>query len=218
MVVLSKITTKTGDEGQTHLGDMTRVPKTDPRIEAVGAIAEANAVLGVARSAGLEPRLDAWAAQLQQELFDLGADLSTPLPKAQMDDAAEPSSPPTPRVDLAVIAPWDRVIAELAQELGSLRTFVLPGGPMAAAQLHVAVTVTRRAERDAWRAAQAHGIGQAGGVNHDALVYLNRLSDLLFLMARAAAGPPELWHRGSQSQTDASRVRRKAAIRALASG
>jgi cob(I)alamin adenosyltransferase len=86
------------------------------------------------------------------------------------------------------------LIADLAGELGALRSFVLPGGPPGAAHLHLAVTVARRAERAAWSAAQAHGIGQPGGLSPDALVYLNRLSDLLFQMARAAADQPTLWH------------------------
>jgi cob(I)alamin adenosyltransferase len=198
MVVLSKITTKTGDEGLTHLGDMSRVAKTDPRIEAVGAVAEANAVLGVARSQGLPPDLDAWTARLQHELFDLGADLATPLsdteqPNCQQAYAVRSPKQTVLRTSPATIASWEEIIAQLAGQLGTLRGFILPGGPPAAAQLHLAVTIVRRAERAAWNAAQAHGVGRQGGINRAALVYLNRLSDLLFQMARAAGGETELW-------------------------
>ncbi|MDR2564585.1 MAG: cob(I)yrinic acid a,c-diamide adenosyltransferase [Bifidobacteriaceae bacterium] len=190
MVVLSRIATRAGDDGLTQLGDLSRVSKTDPRIEAVGSVAEAAAAIGVARAFGLAPRLDRWAEQLLQELFDLGADLATPLPAACPVRSRRRS---VPRVDQARTAAWDQVIQDLAEELGPLRSFVLPGGPPAAAHLHLAVTVARRAERAAWHAAGAHGIGGEGGLNPEALRYLNRLSDLLFQLARAAGGEGELW-------------------------
>jgi cob(I)alamin adenosyltransferase len=192
MVILSRIATKTGDEGSTHLADMSRVAKTHPRIEAIGSVAETNAILGLARSAGLPARVDAWTERLQHELFDLGADLATPL-------AAQDA----PRIGLDATVAWDQVIADLSQELGPLRGFVLPGGDPGAAHLHLAVTVARRAERAAWTAAQEDGIGRDGGLSPATLVYLNRLSDLLFQMARAAGDPPALWqpapHQGDPS-------------------
>ncbi|MDR1441567.1 MAG: cob(I)yrinic acid a,c-diamide adenosyltransferase [Bifidobacteriaceae bacterium] len=211
MVVLSRITTKTGDDGLTHLGDFSRASKTDPRIEAVGSVAEANAILGVAVAFGLDPELSGWTGRLQQELFDLGADLATPLPagpdpgtgsspavpESGPKPGAKTPNPPTPRIVPAAIEAWDQTIGQLADRLGPVRAFILPGGPPAAAQLHLAVTVVRRAERAAWAAGEAHGIGQAGGLNRHALVYLNRLSDLLFQMARAAGGEPGLWRPSS---------------------
>ncbi|MDR2378307.1 MAG: ATP:cob(I)alamin adenosyltransferase [Bifidobacteriaceae bacterium] len=253
MVVLSRIATKTGDAGTTSLADASRVAKTDPRVGAIGAVAELGAVIGLARSAGLAPRLDRWAERILQELFDLGADLATPLPPAadaaddadgaspddaddavpdaaddaspdhapddaadaaddaddavpdaadDSDDDAAPAGRPraaTPRIANGAISAWEQVIAQLAAELGPLRSFILPGGPPAAAQLHLAAAVARRAERAAWAAAEAHGIGQTGGLSHDALRYLNRLSDLLFQMARAAGGQTELWRPGGRT-------------------
>ncbi|MDR0594710.1 MAG: cob(I)yrinic acid a,c-diamide adenosyltransferase [Bifidobacteriaceae bacterium] len=196
MVVLSRISTKTGDLGMTHLGDMSRVAKTDPRIGAVGAVAETSAAIGLARAAGLPERLDAWAGTLQQELFDLGADLATPLPGGPDQDQGKAQNRRRARVRRigpAEIARLEAQIGDLASELGPLRSFILPGGPPGAAHLHLAVTVARRAEREAWSAAAADGIGQKGGLAQNALVYLNRLSDLLFQMARAAGGPAELW-------------------------
>ncbi|MDR2454098.1 MAG: cob(I)yrinic acid a,c-diamide adenosyltransferase [Bifidobacteriaceae bacterium] len=188
MVVLSKITTTGGDAGRTHLADMSRVSKADPLIEAVGALAEANAALGVARAAGLAPALDQLAQRLQQECFDVGADLATPLP------AAPAGARPSPRAGAALAQGWAAVARDLSEQLGPLRSFALPGGPMPAAQLHLATAVARRAERAAWAAAQARGVDQPGGLNSAALVWLNRISDALFLMARAAAcGREELW-------------------------
>ncbi|MDR0366864.1 MAG: cob(I)yrinic acid a,c-diamide adenosyltransferase [Bifidobacteriaceae bacterium] len=189
MVVLSRITTQGGDEGMTHLGDMTRVPKADPLIEAIGAVAEANAAIGLARAHDLGERVDGWAQTLQQQLFDLGADLATPLPSPETEGR------PVPRISSSTVAEWEEITELLASELGPLRSFVLPGGPPAAAYLHFATTVVRRAERAAWRAAAERGIDQPGGLARLALIYLNRISDVLFQMARsAAAQPPELWH------------------------
>ncbi|MDR2253682.1 MAG: ATP:cob(I)alamin adenosyltransferase [Bifidobacteriaceae bacterium] len=241
MVILSGLTTTTGDGGSTRLADGSRVAKTDPLIGALGAIAEANAAIGLARAGGLAPELDAWARRIQQELFDLGADLAMPLPagpQAQAgtdepgpepqpgtgqpgpepqpgpgpqaqpgaDDpapAARPAAPaaertrpgPGPRrVGAEAVRAWEQVVRELVERLGPLRSFVLPGGPPPAAALHLATTITRRAERAAWRAAATRGKDQPGGVNGWALVYLNRISDVLFALARAAAdGAETLW-------------------------
>jgi cob(I)alamin adenosyltransferase len=188
MVHLSRITTGLGDDGETHLADMSRVPKTDPRIEAVGQVAEANAALGVARAAaGPLPRAGAVLARLQNEFFDLGADLSRPLSPGE--------DPGTLRIGAAWTAAAGADVEAVTADLAPLRSFLLPAGGELASRLHVAATVIRRAERAAWRAAEACGLDAPGGVNAEALRYLNRASDLVFVLARAAtpAGGEELW-------------------------
>jgi cob(I)alamin adenosyltransferase len=183
-VRLTKIYTRGGDKGETSLGDGSRVPKSDPRIAAFGAVDELNAQLGVALAGELPAALRAPLARVQNELFDVGADLSVPF--AGEDERL--------RVTQEMIDGLERVCDELNEPLPELKSFVLPGGTEAAARLHVARTVARRAERDALAA------DAAVGVNPLALVYLNRVSDLLFIAARAAnalAGTDEpLWKPG----------------------
>lgn len=175
-----KIYTKTGDDGTTSLFDGTRVPKTHPRVVAYGAVDELNAHLGAAIAAGLDAELAASVTQIQRDLFAMGARLADPAHKI------------APRVEKAAFgdAETSRLegwIDALEDTLPPLRHFILAGGSPAGAALHVARTVCRRAEAEALR------VG-AGEVEPAVLVYLNRLSDLLFVMARAAnarAGVPE---------------------------
>lgn len=184
-VRLTRIYTRGGDRGETSLGDGTRAPKLDPRIAAYGAVDELNSALGLARAARLPERLHAALARLQNELFDIGADLSVPWtgPDKRL------------RVTAEMVCGLERLCDELNEPLPMLKSFVLPGGSEAAARLHLARTIARRAELHALQADAAHG------VNPLALVYLNRVSDLLFILARtanAAAGIEEpLWRPGS---------------------
>ena len=184
-VRLTRIYTRGGDAGETSLGDGSRVSKLDARIAAFGAVDELNAQLGlVLADGGLPAPLRAPLARIQNELFDLGADLSVPYHPA--DGRLRVTQPLVDRLE--------RDCDELNEPLPELKSFVLPGGTEAAARLHVARTVARRAERDALAA------NESPGVNPLALVYLNRLSDLLFIAARAAnalAGADEpLWKPG----------------------
>ncbi len=175
-----KIYTKTGDDGTTSLFDGTRVPKSHPRVVAYGTVDELNAHLGVARAAGLDADLADKVAQLQRDLFALGARLADPRHKIA-DRVAKAA---VGNDDVARLEAW---IDTLESELPPLRRFILAGGAAAGAALHVARTVCRRAEVEALL------IGD-GEVEAVVLVYLNRLSDLLFVMARAAnhrAGVPE---------------------------
>ncbi|MCW3157543.1 cob(I)yrinic acid a,c-diamide adenosyltransferase [Micropruina sonneratiae] len=179
MVHLTKIYTRTGDHGKTRLSDMSLAAKTDLRVEAYGQVDEANAVLGVATARGdLPTDLQDALRLIQNELFDLGADLSTPL-------AENPPWEPL-RIIQASIDRLEGWCDEYSSQVGKLDSFILPGGTQTAAQLHVARTIVRRAERTAWRAAEAHGLDVEGGLNPLAITYLNRLSDLLFLAARVA--------------------------------
>src|SRR5215213_4401716 len=178
-VNLTRIYTRLGDGGETHLGDMSRVPKTDPRIEAYGTVDELNAQLGVALAlGGLPDGYAGWLARVQNDLFDVGADISVPL----TDDR-----------DRLRVAPeqvtWlEEACDEVNAELPALRSFVLPGGTRAAAQLHVCRTVCRRAERRALDVEDG---------NPEVVRYLNRLSDLLFILSRGAnAGEEPLWEPG----------------------
>lgn len=179
MVRLTRIYTKTGDAGQTHLGDMSRVAKTDPRLIAYADVDEANTVIGVALALGALP--DATATLLrdiQNDLFDVGADLCLPLADTY---EYEP---------LRVQEPWigelEHEIDRYNEHLGTLTTFVLAGGTPGSAYLHLGRTVVRRAERTVWAAIEQYGTGTDGGVNPLAAQYLNRLSDLLFVLARYA--------------------------------
>jgi cob(I)alamin adenosyltransferase len=183
-VRLTRIYTRAGDRGETSLGDGSRVRKLDLRVAAFGTVDELNAALGVALAAdGLPERLRVPLARIQNDLFDLGADLSVPSGVADRL-----------RVDQPAIDRLERQCDELNTELPMLKSFVLPGGTEAAARLHVARTICRRAERDALAADAEHG------VNPLALAYLNRLSDFLFIAARSAnaeAGRDEpLWKPG----------------------
>ena len=186
-VRLTRIYTRGGDAGETSLGDGSRASKLDPRIEAYGAVDELNSALGVVLAGEVPGALREPLARLQNELFDLGADLSVPW--AGEDGRL--------RVTQAMVDGLERLCDELNAPLAELRSFVLPGGSEAAARLHVARTVARRAELRALEADAAHG------VNPLARIYLNRVSDLLFILARAAnaeAGVDEpLWKPGGGS-------------------
>jgi cob(I)alamin adenosyltransferase len=183
-VRLTRIYTRAGDAGETSLGDGSRVPKLDCRIGAFGTVDELNAALGVVLAdPGLSERLRASLGRIQNDLFDVGADLSVPF---GVTDRL--------RVDQAAVDRLEQLCDELNAELPTLKSFVLPGGTEAAARLHVARTTCRRAERDALTA------NEENGINPLVLAYLNRLSDLLFIAARAAnadAGRDEpLWKPG----------------------
>jgi len=196
MVKLTRIYTRTGDDGSTGLGDGSRVTKTDPRIEACGTVDEANAAIGVAAvecegGAVGSPDWRIWEilARVQQDLFDLGADLCHPVKPGQEPGASL-------RVLPEQTGRLETEIDEINANLSSLSSFVLPGGSALAAQLHVARTVVRRAER----AAIALRDSQSGTVNPETIRYLNRLSDLLFVAARLAnhdAGGDVLWVPGA---------------------
>jgi cob(I)alamin adenosyltransferase len=179
-VNLTRIYTKLGDGGETHLGDMSRVPKTHPRIEAYGEIDELNAQVGVALTVeGLPDRYGEWLRHVQNDLFDLGADLSVP------DD---PSDRERLRVRPEQVSWLEEACDEVNDTLAPLKSFVLPGGTPAAAHLHVCRTVCRRAERRALL---------VDGANPEVVRYLNRLSDLLFILSRGANGGDEpLWEPG----------------------
>ncbi|HVU87437.1 MAG TPA: cob(I)yrinic acid a,c-diamide adenosyltransferase [Pirellulales bacterium] len=164
-----KIYTKTGDTGETGLFGGPRVPKDAPRIEAYGTVDELNAVLGLARAEALPSDIDLLVARIQNELFDLGAELATPDPQAKSMAMLNAGS----------IAALEQAIDRHEAQLAPLRQFILPGGTRAAALLHLARTVCRRAERRLVTLAATEQIGPT------LLVYLNRLSDLLFVLARA---------------------------------
>ena len=166
-----RIYTKTGDDGFTGLLGSGRVSKDDLRVEVYGTVDELNASLGVARSQGLDPRADRLVAQLQDELFIVGSALADPSPEGRFHNAVTPRH--TERLESA--------IDELGEELAPLTHFILPGGALTAAQLHLARTVCRRAERLAVTLSRQPG----EDVPRDLIVYLNRLSDLLFVLARA---------------------------------
>ena len=184
-VRLDRIYTRGGDTGETSLGDGSRVSKADPRIDAFGTVDELNAVLGLALARPLPADFRPWLERIQNELFDLGADLSVPL-----DDERERLRMTQDQVDRL------EELCDLVNEgLEPLRSFVLPGGTEAAALLHLARTVCRRAER------LTVAVAAIEAVNPLALTYLNRLSDFLFILARAAnAGAREpLWKPGTSS-------------------
>ena len=180
-VRLTRIYTRGGDKGETSLGDGSRVPKLDCRVGAYGAVDELNSLVGLALAAEPPEEVHEVLARVQNELFDVGADLSVPY---GVGDGRL-------RIDAAKIERLEKLCDRFNAELPELRSFVLPGGGELAARLHVARAVCRRAERDALAAAQEVEI------NPLALVYLNRLSDLLFILARTAAGGGEpLWKPG----------------------
>lgn len=187
MVKLTKIYTRTGDEGLTGLSNFSRVRKTDPRIEAYADVDEANSAIGVAVSLAqneFDEETLALLLQIQNELFDLGADLSNPLNEHY---EYEPL-----RVDDVWVDALEAAIDKYNAELDKLDSFIIPGGSGLAAGLHLARTVVRRAERATWHAIEEHGTEPAkkghtdGGVSLTAAKYLNRLSDLLFVLARYA--------------------------------
>jgi cob(I)alamin adenosyltransferase len=176
MVNLTRIYTKTGDDGTTSLGDMSRTSKNDPRLEAYADVDEANSSIGVvlALAPSDDPSVTKVLIRIQNDLFDVGADLCTPV----IDD---PKVEPL-RVVESQINFLEEQIDFYNKDLEELRSFVLPSGTAGAALLHVARTVTRRAERSTWHAIHSFG----GGVNPLTAKYLNRLSDLLFVLARHA--------------------------------
>ncbi|VAV94928.1 ATP:Cob(I)alamin adenosyltransferase, partial [hydrothermal vent metagenome] len=173
MVRLNKIYTRTGDGGQTHLSDGSRTNKTDQRVAAFGAVDELNSALGLAILAVQDDTLSAYLSRIQNELFDLGADLSHPGP----DEAAK--TPPL-RITAAQTARLEQEIDQMNKTLPALRSFVLPGGSEAGARLHLARAICRRAEREALH------LTNNQPTNPQALIYLNRLSDHLFVAARWA--------------------------------
>jgi cob(I)alamin adenosyltransferase len=194
MVNLTRIYTRTGDDGTTSLGNFSRTAKTDARLAAYADTDETNCAVGVAVTCGgLPADVLTLLRRVQNDLFDVGADLCTPL------------APSYDHAPLRVQEPW---IGELEtacdtynEPLEKLRSFVLPGGTPGSAYLHVARTVARRAERSTWAAIEAYGTGE-DGINPLTAQYLNRLSDLLFILARyanhdvAAGGGDVLWEPG----------------------
>ena len=173
MVYLNRIYTKTGDGGETSLGDGCRVPKTDLRITAYGGVDELNAVLGITLTAGLDAELAANVFRIQNDLFDVGADLCVP----ETDAARE--FPPL-RVTAVQVEQLEHWIDAANEHLQPLTSFILPGGSPAAAHLHHARTVCRRVEIGVLE------LTQRDRINPQVVIYLNRLSDLLFVYARAA--------------------------------
>lgn len=181
---LTRIYTRTGDDGSTALGSRRRVPKDDLRIETYGTVDELNSCLGLARALGLPREIDDVVHRIQHELFHLGADLAIP--------PEEKPAFPAPQMEKKHVDQLEREIDRFNAALAPLENFVLPGGTTGAAALHLSRTVCRRAERLAVRLAREDVIGTW------IVPYLNRLSDLLFVLARAAnqlAGQPDvLWN------------------------
>jgi cob(I)alamin adenosyltransferase len=180
-VRLTRIYTRGGDRGETSLGDGSRVPKLDPRIRAYGGVDELNATIGLVLATDGPDSMRSLLQRIQNDLFDVGADLSVPW-------GVEGRL----RVEQSQIDTLERACDEWNEGLPELKSFVLPGGSELAARLHIARTVCRRVEREALAAAQEVDL------NRLALVYLNRLSDLLFILARAAnaGGEEPLWKPG----------------------
>jgi len=189
MVNLTRIYTRTGDAGETRLGDMSTTSKTDLRLQAYATVDEANAHLGVAlATGGLEDDVVAVLTHVQNDLFDVGADFCTPV-------VPDPEYPPL-RIEQDYVDRLERWCDSYNEGLPALRSFILNGGTPAAAQLHVSRTVVRRAERDAWAAWAEH----SATMNLLAITYLNRLSDLVFILARHAnrAAGDVLWVPGGE--------------------
>jgi cob(I)alamin adenosyltransferase len=189
MVRLTRIYTKTGDGGQTRLGDLSKVTKTDPRLAAYADVDESNSVIGVALALGaLQADVVELLGTVQNDLFDVGADLSTPI-------GPDPKYPPL-RVTAAYTERLERACDTYNETLPDLRSFILPGGTPGAALLHQARAVVRRAERRVWALMEV----DAERTNPEAARYLNRLSDLLFILARAAnPGGDVLWEPGGHA-------------------
>jgi cob(I)alamin adenosyltransferase len=189
MVNLTRIYTRTGDDGTTSLGDMSRTGKNDPRLKAYADVDEANCALGLSlASAGFDDDVRALLLAIQNDLFDVGADLCTPV-------VENPAHQPL-RVTPAYVERLEQACDTYNERLEPLRSFVLPGGTVGAAHLHVARTVVRRAERSTWAALDTYH----GGMNHLTATYLNRLSDLLFILGRLAnkdADGDVLWQPGA---------------------
>jgi cob(I)alamin adenosyltransferase len=196
-VNLTRIYTKLGDGGDTHLGDMSRVSKLHPRVEAYGTVDELNATLGVALlQPGLPAAFAAWLRRVQNDLLDVGADLSVPAPAPDADaEGSVEAAPGRLRVGPDYTSWLEQACDEVNATLEPLRSFVIPGGTPAAAHLHVCRTVCRRAER------RTIAVGEE--VNPEVVRYLNRLSDLLFILSRAANAPSgadePLWEPGAHA-------------------
>lgn len=202
MVNITRVYTKTGDDGSTALGDFSRVRKTDVRLAAYADANEANAAIGIAIAAGgLREDVVETLTRIQNDLFDVGADLCNPL-------AASYEYPPL-RVQKAWVAELEADCDRYNAMTEKLRSFILPGGSAGSAYLHLACTIARRAERATWAAIEAYGTqpgadGAPGGVNPTTATYLNRLSDLLFVLARVANldhGGDVLWRPGGGRET-----------------
>jgi cob(I)alamin adenosyltransferase len=201
-VNLTRIYTKLGDGGETHLGDMSRVSKLHPRVEAYGTVDELNSTIGLALLApGMPDEFAAWLRRVQNDLLDVGADLS--VPGAASESPGEGASERARlRVGGEYTAWLEQACDEVNARLEPLRSFVIPGGTPASAHLHVCRTVCRRAER------RTIAVGEE--VNAEAVRYLNRLSDLLFILARAASAPASadgsdepLWNPGAHGSSAA---------------
>lgn len=171
MVFLNRIYTKTGDEGQTSLGDGTRVSKTHPRVVAYGSVDELNSILGLTLTESVPAEVSKVLLRVQNDLFDLGADLCVPEPETE-------STTPALRISESQVARLEQWIDSFVERLQALESFILPGGTRPAALLHHARTVCRRSEVEILRLAEFEDL------NHFALKYINRLSDLLFVAAR----------------------------------
>ncbi|MBX5482362.1 MAG: cob(I)yrinic acid a,c-diamide adenosyltransferase [Myxococcaceae bacterium] len=169
---MTKIYTKTGDTGETALFGGGRVKKNEARVDAYGEVDELNACLGVARAHGADPELDAWLGRLQAELFTVGSMLATPRGTKAWEAI--------PKIQAAWIADQERAIDTFDAEIGPLTSFIMPGGTPLASALHLARTVCRRAER------KVVALHAAGEIDVLPVTYLNRLSDLLFTLARVA--------------------------------
>src|SRR5580704_14371560 len=199
-VNLTRIYTKLGDDGETHLGDMSRVSKLHPRVEAYGTVDELNAAIGVALlQSELAEKFAKWLRRVQNDLLDVGADLSVPTPAG---DVAPDGSAESTRARLRVGPEYTLWLEQACDEVNAtlepLRSFVIPGGTPAAAHLHVCRTVCRRAER--------RTIAVGAEVNPEVVRYLNRLSDLLFILSRAANSPEDsaaepLWAPGAHGSS-----------------
>jgi cob(I)alamin adenosyltransferase len=195
-VRLTRIYTKTGDAGQTHLGDMSRVAKTDPRLVAYADVDEANSVIGTALALGApDPAVAELLRSIQNDLFDIGADLCTPI-------TPDPKYPPL-RVTPAYTERLEAACDEYNESLPNLDSFILPGGTPAAALLHQARVVARRAERSVWALLEVDG----ERTNAETARYLNRLSDLLFILSRVANPDGDIkWEPGAHSGAHTQRA------------
>jgi cob(I)alamin adenosyltransferase len=196
-VHLTRIYTKTGDDGTTALGDMSRVRKTDPRVGAYADCDETNAAIGTALALGALPeRVCEVLRTIQNDLCDLGADLSTPVvPDPTPGDSRKSASGSPLRVEDSYVERLERWCDEFNAELAKLDSFILPGGTPGAALLHQARVLARRAERSAWALVEA----DPERTNRAAVLYLNRLSDLLFILSRVANPDGDvLWKPGGE--------------------
>lgn len=194
MVYLSRIYTRTGDQGETSLGDGTRVPKDHPRVAAYGSVDELNAVLGLLLAGIPDVGEAALLGLIQNDLFDVGADLCVPM-------AAEEPPGTRLRITAEQAVRLEQAIDRLNRELHPLTTFVLPGGEPAAAWCHLARTVCRRAEREVIT------LSRSENINPQVIIYLNRLSDLLFVLARIynkQGRGDRLWQPGKHRSDDAT--------------